>query len=189
MTNGPSHDISELVAFHEPTRRRLIDYLAANGTSQVTTLAHALEAQVGSVSHHLRMLERAGFVERAPEHSTDGRTSWWRLVDKTWSWSVEDFDLPAERQQARAAQRLGTRHQAEMLNAWTRRQEGYDEQWRRSAFSTDLTTHATASELSDLLDRLDATLGDWQGSLTKEDGQEREPVHFFAYGFPFRVGG
>ena len=186
MTDDTDTSLSDLIAIHEPVRRRLVDLLAAHGPSRVTTLAQEIGAQVGSVSHHLRTLELAGFVERAPELAVDGRTSWWRLVDRTWSWSVEDFDAPADRHQARAAQHLSVRHHGEMLRAWAARRQACPEDWRRAAFSTDLTTRATPAELGDLLDRLDATIQEWLGTIPRDDGQEREPVLFFGYGFPFR---
>ena len=51
--------IQAITAVHHPVRRRIFDYLGLYGVSQVTTLAHALDQQVGSISHHLRMLEHA----------------------------------------------------------------------------------------------------------------------------------
>ncbi|GEP38287.1 transcriptional regulator [Nocardioides psychrotolerans] len=178
--------MSELIAFREPLRRRLVDLLAARGPCTVSTLAREVGAAVGSVSHHLRALEKAGFVEPAPELATDGRTSWWRLVDKTWSWSLEDFDAPADQHRARGAERLAVRHQGEMLRAWAARRDRCPETWRRAAFSTEVNTRATPAELADLLTRLDTTLDEWLGSITRDDDQEREPVVFFGYGFPFR---
>src|SRR6478672_4310172 len=91
--------IEILRAVHHPTRRRMVDFLYLHGPSQVGTLARELGEQVGSISHHLRMLERAGVVAHAPELSTDGRTSWWRLEQDTLTWSAEDFDGAAERTQ------------------------------------------------------------------------------------------
>ncbi|WP_309648301.1 helix-turn-helix domain-containing protein [Nocardioides sp.] len=188
-TTGDTTDLSDLVAFHDPVRRRLVDVLTGHGPSTVTSLARALDLRVGSVSHHLRTLERAGFVEPAPELATDGRTSWWRLVDRTWHWSPEDFDQPADRHRARAAQRLAARHQGQVLNAWAARQGEHEAEWRRAAFSTEVTTRATAPELAALLERLDATVQEWLGGITRDDGQQREPVTFFGYGLPVCVDG
>ena len=104
--------IETLRAVHHPTRRRMVDYLYLHGPAQVGTLARELGEQVGSISHHLRMLERAGIVAPAPELATDGRTSWWRLEQASVSWSVEDFaDDAADRTQAKAAERLNLDHQ------------------------------------------------------------------------------
>src|SRR6478609_9324059 len=116
MTSGRT-PIETLRAFHHPTRRRMVDYLYLHGPTQVGTLARELDQQVGSISHHLRMLQRAGVVAPAPELATDGRTSWWRLEQDTLSWSVEDFDGAADRTQARAAQRLNIDHQLAKLAA------------------------------------------------------------------------
>lgn len=182
-------DLGDLVAFHDPTRRRLVDLLAAHGPSKVSTLARAMGAQVGSVSHHLRILERAGFVEPAPDLATDARTSWWRLADRTWAWSLDDFEQPADQHRARTAHRLAARHQGQMLGAWAAQLGAYDEEWRRAAFSTEVTTHATAGELAILLERLDDTVQEWLTSITRDDGQERLPVTFFGYGFPFGADG
>ncbi len=186
MSTPQRPSITDLVAMHEPARRRIVDLLAARGPSQVGTLARELDAQVGSISHHLRMLERAGVVERAPELATDGRTSWWRLVERTWAWSPEDFDGPAEHHQAVTAQGLNTRHQAELLRSWRSRAAEAGPAWREAAFSTDLTTRATAAELADLAQRLDATVDEWLASFDRDDDQEREPVFVFAHGFPFQ---
>ncbi|WP_425577467.1 ArsR family transcriptional regulator [Nocardioides endophyticus] len=43
----------------------MVDYLYLHGPTQVGTLARELGEQVGSISHHLRMIERAGIVAPA----------------------------------------------------------------------------------------------------------------------------
>src|SRR5690625_328126 len=99
--------IEILHAIHHPTRRRIIDFLFVYEPSQVGALARAFNQQVGSISHHLRVLERAGVVARVPELAEDRRTSWWRLDRTTISWSLDDFaGNPADRAQAKAAERL-----------------------------------------------------------------------------------
>ena len=66
--------IEILRAVHHPTRRRMVDFLYLHGPSQVGTLARELGEQVGSISHHLRMLERAGVVAHVPScRPTAGR--------------------------------------------------------------------------------------------------------------------
>src|SRR6478736_10089268 len=107
MTSGRT-PIETLRAFHHPTRRRMVDYLYLHGPTQVGTLARELDQQVGSISHHLRMLQRAGVVAPAPELATDGRTSWWRLEQTSLSWSVDDFAGDAAAMVVATAQRLNT---------------------------------------------------------------------------------
>lgn len=177
-------EISVITAVHHPLRRRIYDYLLLYGTSQVTAIARALDSQVGSVSHHLRMLERAGIVERAEDPTGDRRTSWWALARRGLSWSVEDFaDSPADALLAREAQRQGIRMQIERLQRWHRRRgdpavAAYD------ASNTETTAWASPDELRDLSDRVVALIREWQSSIDLGDGQQRMPVFFFAHAFP-----
>jgi DNA-binding transcriptional ArsR family regulator len=177
--------IETLRAVHHPTRRRIIDYLGLNGPSQVGVLAQALEQQVGSISPHLRMLERVGVVARAPELATDGRTSWWRLEMTSLTWSVADFaDNPAQRAEAKAAERVNLDHQLGKLAAWKRRHDAAPAEWQQAAFSTDTTTRATPAELQGLWEALEAAVARWREGIDLGDGQERSPVFFFAHAFP-----
>lgn len=177
--------IDVLTAVHHPVRRRIIDHLVINGPSQVGTMARAFGEQVGSISHHLRMLERVDVVERAPELATDGRTSWWRYRNLSISWSPDDFsDVPADLHRARAAEKLNFEHQVAKFVGWKRRSESFPAEWRRAAYSSDSLARATPDELTDLLARLRATLEAWREEIDLEDGADREPVFLFMHGFP-----
>lgn len=178
--------IETLRAVHHPTRRRIIEVLYLHGPAQVGTLARELDQQVGSVSHHLRMLERAGVVGRAPELATDGRTSWWRLDQQGLSWSAEDFDSVADRAQALAAERLNIDHQLAKLSAWKRESARADPAWRRAAFSSDALALATPDELAALQAALAETVSAWRSGIDPDDGAAREPVFVFSHGFPTR---
>lgn len=180
--------LETLRAVHHPTRRRIIDYLLLHGANQVGTLARELDEQVGSISHHLRMLERVEVVERVPELATDGRASWWRAPPELRvSWSVDDFaDDAADRMQARAAQRLNVEHHLAKLSTYLRTADRGSEVWRRAAFSNDFIAMATPAELEDLCDALVRTCREWRAGIDTEDGDDREPVFVFAHGFPSR---
>ncbi|MDF1605359.1 ArsR family transcriptional regulator [Nocardioides sp. YIM 152315] len=178
--------IETLRAVHHPTRRRIMEHLYLHGPAQVGTLAGDLDEQVGSISHHLRMLERAGVVARVPELATDGRTSWWRLEQDTVTWSADDFTSAADRTQAKAAERLNIDHQLAKLSAWKREADRAGAAWRRAAFSTDFLAVATPAELEALQEALQAAVRDWRASIDPDDGAEREPVFVFTHGFPTR---
>lgn len=173
-----------ITAVHHPLRRRIYDHLLLYGTSQVTALSRALDSQVGSISHHLRMLERAGVVERAPDPTGDKRTSWWKVARRGLSWSTDDYaDSPADALLAREAQRQGIRTQFERLQRWHRSRNDpayadYD------GYSTDTTAWASPRELQDLSTRLLATMKDWQDSIDLDDGTARTPIFFFSHAFP-----
>lgn len=174
--------IETITAIHHPVRRRIVDHLHLRETSQVGALAAALNQQVGSISHHLRMLERADVVERVESPNGDKRTSWWKLKRATFTWSVTDFDdSPSDRMLAREAERANVALQLRRLDAWKKRASQHPE-WE--GFSTDTLTWATPQELAELSNALRATLAAWTESIDTDDGQERSPVFFFAHGFP-----
>ena len=179
--------IETLRAFHHPTRRRMVDYLYLHGPTQVGTLARELGEQVGSISHHLRMLERAGVVAPAPELATDGRTSWWRLEQASISWSVDDFaGDTAAMVAATAAERLNIDHQLGKLAAWKRAAAKADPEWRQAAFTTDFLALATPDELTALHEALSEVTRTWRAGIDAGDGAVREPVFVYAHGFPTR---
>ena len=177
-------DISVITAVHHPLRRRIYDYLLLYGTSQVTALSRALDSQVGSISHHLRMLERAGVVERAADPTGDKRTSWWSVARRGLTWSADDFsDSPADALLAREAQRQGIRVQFERLQRWHRRHN--DPAYAAYVgYSMDATTWASPDELQDLSSRLQRTVREWRDAIDLDDGQERTPVFIFSHAFP-----
>ena len=176
-------EISVITAISHPLRRRILDRLLLHGETQVGALARALDAQVGSISHHLRMLQRAGVVEQVDAPDGDRRTSWWRLARRSFTWSASDFDSPADALIAREAQRANIRHQLDRLQRWHR----VSLQSEATGFATDTLAWATQDELTALMDRLTALVDDWRAGIDRDDGQERMPVFFFAHGFPTEV--
>ncbi|CAO0828107.1 hypothetical protein SMICM17S_04788 [Streptomyces microflavus] len=68
-----------LKALWHPLRLRILRHLSTAGPATSTTLAAALGENTGTLSYHLRMLERSGLIEDIPERST-GRERWWRGV-------------------------------------------------------------------------------------------------------------
>ncbi|WP_018156734.1 ArsR/SmtB family transcription factor [Demetria terragena] len=180
-------NINVVVAIHHPTRRRLVDHLVLHETAQVGTIAAALDLQVGSVSHHLRMLRKAGVVEQVADPGSDGRTSWWRLTRTKFAWSPDDFSSPAQRMQARDAVRANLTHQFTRLKQWLDRRDSASPAWAGAAFSNDSLAWATPEELSDLSGRLAETTREWRQAIDRSDGQERRPIFTFAHGFPTEI--
>lgn len=172
-----------ITAIAHPLRRRIVDRLLLHGASQVGALARAFDVQVGSVSHHLRMLQKAGVVEQVEPPDGDRRSSWWQLARRSFTWSDGDFDSPADVMIAREAQRANVRHQLQRLQQWHRASTGSHAQ----GFSTDTLAWATPQELRDLHARVNAAVDEWKRGIDTGDGDERMPVFFFAHGFPTQV--
>ena len=56
-------DPAALKALAHPLRLRILRHLGISGPATSTTLATALGENTGTLSYHLRRLERGGFVE------------------------------------------------------------------------------------------------------------------------------
>jgi DNA-binding transcriptional ArsR family regulator len=62
--DGPSADLDRtLMALADPIRRRILQRLAAS-EARVTDVAAGFSISLNSVSKHIRLLERAGLIER-----------------------------------------------------------------------------------------------------------------------------
>lgn len=62
--DGPSADLDKtLMALADPIRRRILRRLAAS-SARVTDVAAEIPISLNSVSKHIRVLERAGLIER-----------------------------------------------------------------------------------------------------------------------------
>ena len=197
-SDRPTVVAADLVALHHPVRRRIFEHLHVQGPATVGALAAALGQQVGSISHHLKTLEKVGFVEPAPELARDRRESWWRALTREVTWSVTDFaDSPTDLLLATAAERANLQHHTDKVLGWFTEREEHDGAWVEAAFSTEVWAHPTSDELGDLQRRLDALLRTWKSECDEAARREREtgdeaaaarrlPVFVFAHGNPSR---
>ena len=69
---GPAEPDQVLAAMADPTRRRLLDALAADGPATASTLAEGLPISRQAVAKHLAVLSRAGLVSSS-KHGRDVR--------------------------------------------------------------------------------------------------------------------
>jgi DNA-binding transcriptional ArsR family regulator len=184
----------DLTTLHHPVRRRMMEFLNLHGPSTVGAVAAGLGQQVGSISHHMKTLEKAGFVEPAPELARDRRESVWRGLPRRLSWSITDFaDSPTDTLLATAAERSNLQHHADKVSGWFAERDEHDTVWVDAAFSTELWATATAGELSDLADRVQELFMTWteevRATAAAEDEAERglrTPVFVFVHGNPAR---
>jgi ArsR family transcriptional regulator, cadmium/lead-responsive transcriptional repressor len=71
-------------AIGDPTRRRLLDLLLAQGDATATSLGHQLPVTRQAVAKHLGVLDRAGLVRSTPV----GREKRYRVDDEQLSRAV-----------------------------------------------------------------------------------------------------
>lgn len=148
-----------LRALAHPFRRRLLDSLSADGPATVGQLAERTNQAVGSVSHHLKVLQRAGVVQPAPDLARDQRESWWRRVQSI-SWGGAT-GTPAERTAVEAATDVVTERQWQLLNDYRRNADSLP-QWAEASFATDGWMTLTPAELHACGEQLREVVNRWR---------------------------
>jgi DNA-binding transcriptional ArsR family regulator len=191
MEQGPrvKATIEQVAASGHPVRRRLLVVLGVDGPATVSQLAERTGQLVGNVSHHLKMLARAGLVEEAPELAKDRRERWWRHVPLSLSWSVADVrGDPVGEAVAVAAEHESVEHHFGRVRDWMAARDGsdtYDEAWTSAAFSTETWVWATPEELHELGEAINALVVGFHESH-RESAPGRESCFVFAHGVPSR---
>jgi len=179
--------LDQIAAMHHPLRRRLLEVLSLDGPATASQLAGRTDQHVGNISHHLKMLARAGLVEEAPELARNRRERWWRALDVRLSWSLADVrgDVAGETI-ATAAEQNNLAHHVDKVERWFAIRSEYDDDWVRAAYATESWLRATPAELTELSRRITAVIDDFEASVDTGDGQEREHVFVFAHAVPGR---
>jgi DNA-binding transcriptional ArsR family regulator len=176
--------IEQVAVMGHPLRRRFIELLSLSGPSTASGLAEVTDEHVGNVSHHLKMLARAGLIVEAPELAKDRRERWWRAVPVSLSWSLSDVrGDPVGEAVAVAAEQENLSNHLRKVRQWFSGRDCYDDRWTSAAFSTDGWVVATPEELAALGDQIDALLVEFRrGHTDATAGRER--CFVFAHGFP-----
>jgi DNA-binding transcriptional ArsR family regulator len=190
-------EIDQVSAMVHPVRRRIHDLLAVNGPATVGTLAEQTGERVGSVSHHLKMLGKAGLIEEAPELARDRRESWWRPVKASWSWSITDFAHdPAGEIVAQAAEQEQLRTSVDKARQWYATRDEYNPAWVDAAYTSTTWLKLSPAQLTELSQRMTALLQDFVDGLPDDaddppraaasDTDDRESVYVFTYAIPVK---
>jgi DNA-binding transcriptional ArsR family regulator len=189
MEQGPRFraSIEQVAASGHPVRRRLLEVLGVDGPATASQLAVRTDQLVGNVSHHLKMLARAGLVEEAPELAKDRRERWWRYVPISLSWSLADLrGDPVGEAVAISAEHENVELHLNRVRGWMAARDGsddYDEAWTQAAFSTESWVWATPEELDELGEAMNTLLVEFHASH-REPAPGRESCFVFAHGVP-----
>ncbi len=187
-------DPQVLKGLAHPLRQLLYRLLVQLGPSTVTALADHVEADPGQVSYHLRELGRRGFIEEAPELARDRRERWWRAVPGSIAWSTTQFDDPAARAAAEAAQRQLVVDEFERLQHYEATKDGWGPEWTSAVSTSNSYLRLTAEEMRGLADELNEVIARWsragrpdpEAHPADRDDDGRANVFLFFHAFPER---
>lgn len=176
-------DPTAMRALAHPLRLRLLGELRVRGPQTVGMLAAVVDEAAGSVSHHMGVLARHGFVEVAPELARDRRERWWRAAHERTQWEpLEVLADPERRAASDVLRRAVFTRYLQSLEAHLEQEPALPAEWVRSTASGDAILHLTADELAELREDLEEFVEHWQ-SRSDATRPQAEPVSLIYHAF------
>lgn len=149
-------DPQAMLALAHPTRLALLELLAREGALTATEAGRHLGESPGTMSWHLRLLARHGFVVEAP--GAAGRRRPWTLTATGTRWDPE-LGTADERRAADALLAVVVERSMTQLRAWLAARYSAPRQWQRAAALSDWTLYLTDEEARTLREQIYAMFG------------------------------
>lgn len=146
-------DAASLRAIAHPMRLELLGRLRSDGPSTASALGRLVGESSGSMSYHLRQLERFGFIESDP-HQPSRRERVWRAAHESTSFTLWDGAGPAEQAALDTVVAVQIEHLLEGVRRRQRDAPGASQDWNRAHLSSDLHLRLTPAGLLTLKRRL-----------------------------------
>jgi DNA-binding transcriptional ArsR family regulator len=148
-----------LAALAVPARLALLNHLLAAGPRTASECAPVVGETASNCSWHLRALEKAGLVERAPRApGGDGRTRPWQATAVGFVFAGPADDGPAAAVARRALAGMSAEHADRLYRRYLAAQDDLPAEWTRAAGDHGYALDVTPEELEALLGRVDALI-------------------------------
>ncbi|MCP2032049.1 DNA-binding transcriptional ArsR family regulator [Okibacterium sp. HSC-33S16] len=176
-------DPSAMRALAHPLRVRLLGELRVSGPQSVGMLAELFDEAPGSISYHVGVLARSGFVAEAPENARDGRERWWKAAQTHTRYEPSQLNSDPDTRVASAAMRhTFLQAQARELAEYIDLEPTLEPEWVAAATTGDTVAFLTPEELRDMADELNAFARKWE-SKSRPDAQGARPARFMYSAF------
>jgi hypothetical protein len=158
-------------------RRRLLDLIDVYGPATTPQLAGRTGQGARVVAHHLGILRDAELIEQAAGPAGDRDAQPWRMSAAASRTMTNELPAdPVSKAVVLAALMVtGERHN-EVFSGWMTAREGFEGDWRASAFASDSWLWLSPAELGELREQVCELLDRWARRTLPEDDQDRRPV-------------
>jgi DNA-binding transcriptional ArsR family regulator len=182
-TTGAITDVSRMRALAHPLRLTILGELRVNGPATAGRLGDVVDEAPGTLSYHLGKLAEAGFVEEAPELSTDRRERWWRAVHESTEIATSGEGLtPGERAASAALRHRIVDVYATTLHRVVDADQVLPAEWVEASVGSDTLAFLTVGELAEASAELGAVLEKWHARGDRSRAGA-EPVQLMAHAF------
>ena len=161
-------------ALAHPLRVRLLGELRVSGPQSVGMLADLFDEAPGSISYHVGVLARSGFVVEAPENARDARERWWRAAQSHTRYEPTELNAdPATRVASAAMRHTFLQAQSGELAEYIDLEPTLEPEWVAAATSGDTVAFLSPAELRELSDELVALARRWEARSRPGDAGVR----------------
>jgi len=148
-----------LAALAVPARLALLNHLLAAGPCTASECAPVVGETASNCSWHLRALEKAGLVERAPRTPDgDGRTRPWQAAAVGFVFSDPADDGPGAAVARTALAGMSAAYADDLYRRYLAHQDDLPDTWTHAAGDYGYALRVTTDELEALLGRIDALI-------------------------------
>jgi hypothetical protein len=169
--------IPALAATAHLLRRRLLDLIDVYRPATTAQLADRTRQPAHIVAHHLGILRDAHLIEQTAEPADDSDAQPWRLSAAANRTMTNDLpDDPVSKAVVLAAQLVSWERHSELFSNWMTAREGFADEWRASAFASDMWLWLSPAELGELCEEVCELINRWARRDLPEDNLDRRPV-------------
>ena len=178
-------DPEVMKAVSHPTRVAVLELILREGPLTATQAAELLDESPGTMSWHLQMLAKHGFVEEA--EGGRGRSRPWRLVN---AGTTTDDDAEGASSETAAAvgvmAEVAVERRSERFHEWIRTRHSSSPEWRTAWFNNGSLLYLTPEELHTMAEDLVAVFERYRertiDPTLRPEGSR--PVALTAFGHP-----
>ncbi|RLP73470.1 ArsR family transcriptional regulator [Mycetocola manganoxydans] len=183
-------DPTAMRALAHPLRVKLLGELRVSGPQSVGMLAEVFDEAPGSISYHVGVLARAGFVAGAPEHARDARERWWAAAESHTRYEPSKLNEdPSTRIASVAMRHTFLQAQSSELAEYIDLEPTLAPEWVAGATSGDSVTFLTPDELRELSDELEELAQRWESrSRPGEPSARPSRLMYSAFVRPRSIG-
>lgn len=140
-----------MLALAHPTRLSLLELLGAEGPLTASEAGKRLGESPGTMSWHLRLLARHGFVVEA--EGGRGRRRPWTVAALGTRWDPQPRSEP-ERAAADLLSSMAVERAVAQLRGWLTSRHSAPPEWQRAAAVSDWTLYLTAAEVAGIREHI-----------------------------------
>lgn len=182
LTGNPA----AMIALAHPTRLALLELLGAEGPLTATEAGQLLAESPGTMSWHLRLLARHGFVVEA--EGGQGRRRPWMLAAQGTRWDPQPAS-DTERAASDLLSSMAIERTVAQLRAWLTDRHMASPAWQRAAAVSDWTLYLTPDEAQTVREQIYRLLEQFSDRLGRPAKRPAEaiPVRALISIFPQNV--